>query len=356
MQRQIKVLDVSCVVVLMCAVGMAHAQKRLSIRESFAGGADLVVVAAASPAVAKEVKLTDKQTASTKKLVAELHQGRSEIYRGYADLPRLQKAEVHRKYRKLRRDTDRQLARLVGAEKYERILQLSMRSRGLLSAFDPGAPAQRLGISDKQYLELEKSTRVLHKEIAAGKNVHDKINEIVARILSDEQKKKWKEMIGKPPSKEYLAAIRTPPKKSPELEVLSQFVGSWSTVTVENSPNGKEVTTRGENIMRWTLEGKYLEDRVGGPNETLIGMWTYDTEAKIYRAWYFPAGSNRPIVLTADWDQASRSFTNKGSMGNGMTISGTHKFIGKIRYEWTATVRDENGKVITEYKGTNTRK
>ena len=47
---------------------------------------------------------------------------------------------------------------------------------------------------------MEIATRELHKEIAAGKNVHDKINEKVAQILSDEQKKKWKEMIGKPPS------------------------------------------------------------------------------------------------------------------------------------------------------------
>ncbi len=42
MQSQIRVLGVSCVVVLVCAVGMAHAQ-RLSIRESFAECPDRVV-------------------------------------------------------------------------------------------------------------------------------------------------------------------------------------------------------------------------------------------------------------------------------------------------------------------------
>jgi hypothetical protein len=201
MRNQIWVLGVSCVVVLVCAVGMAQAQKRLSIRESFAGGADLVVVAAEA-AVAKEVKLTDEQSASVKKLVAELQQGKSDIYRGYGDLPRLQKAETHRKYRKLRRETDKQLAKLVGDEKYERILQLSMQSRGMLSAFDPGLPSQKLKVTDKQYRELEIASRELHKEIRAGKNVDDKINKIVAQILTDEQKKKWKEMIGKPASKE----------------------------------------------------------------------------------------------------------------------------------------------------------
>ena len=204
MQRQIRELGVSCVVVLVCAVGMAHAQ--LSNRESFAGGEDLVVVAAI-PAVAKEVKLTDEQTALTKKLLAELRQGQRELYRDYGDLSRKQKAETHRKYRKLRRETDKQLAKLVGAEKFERILQLSMQSRGLLSAFDPGVPAQKLKISDEQYRELEKTTRELHKEVAAGKNVLDKINEKVAQILSDEQKKKWKEMIGKPASEKLLDKI-----------------------------------------------------------------------------------------------------------------------------------------------------
>ena len=205
MQRQIRVLGLSCMVVLLCAVGMSHAQQ-LSIRESFAGGADVVVVAA-SPAVAKEVKLTDEQTALTKKLLAELRQGQRELYRGFGDLPRKQKAETHRKYRKLRQETDKQLAKVVGAEKFERILQLSMQSRGLLSAFDHGVPAQKLGISDEQYRELEIATRELHKEVAAGKNVLDKINEKVAQILSDEQKKKWKEMIGKPASKELLDKI-----------------------------------------------------------------------------------------------------------------------------------------------------
>ena len=189
MQTQIRVLGVSCVVVLVCAMGMAHAQ--LSIRESFAGGADLVVVAAI-PAVAKEVKLTDEQTALTKKLLAELRQGQRELYRGFGDLPRGQKAETHRKYRKLRQEKDKQLAKSVGAEKFERILQLSMQSRGLLSAFDPGVPAQKLKISDEQYREFEKAARELRKELAAGtdvKDLDDKINEMVAQILSDEQKK-----------------------------------------------------------------------------------------------------------------------------------------------------------------------
>ena len=113
----------------------------------------------------------------------------------------MKKAETHRKYIKLRRETDKQLAKLVGAEKYERILQLSMQSRGMLSAFDPH-PSQKLKVTDKQYRELEIASRELHKEIRAGKNVDDKIKKIVAQILTDEQKKKWKEMIGKPASKE----------------------------------------------------------------------------------------------------------------------------------------------------------
>jgi hypothetical protein len=209
MQKQIRVLGVSCAVVLVCAVGTAHAQsvrKSLSVRGSFAGGADLVVVAAI-PEVAKEVKLTDEQTSSTKKLLAELRQGKQELYQDYADLSRNQKGETHRKYRKLRQEKDKQLAKLVGAEKFERILQLSMQSRGLLSAFDRGIPARKLEISNEQYRELEKATRELHEEVAAGKNVLDKINEKVAQILSGEQKMKWKEMTGKPASKKLLAKI-----------------------------------------------------------------------------------------------------------------------------------------------------
>ena len=205
MQRQIRVLGVSCVVLLVCAVGRARAQQ-LSIRESFAGGADLVVVAAI-PEVANEVKLTDEQTALTKKLLAELRQGKQELYQDYADLSREQKGGTHRKYRKLRQEKDKQLAKSIGAEKFERILQLSMQSRGLLSAFDRGIPARKLEISNEQYRELEKATRELHEEVAAGKNVLAKINEKVAQILSDEQKMKWKEMTGKPASKELLAKI-----------------------------------------------------------------------------------------------------------------------------------------------------
>jgi hypothetical protein len=166
-----------------------------------------LVAEAAKPAVAKEVKLTDEQTAATKKLLAELRQGQRELYQGFGDLSRKQKAQTHRKYRRLRQETDEQLAKLVGAEQFERILQLSMQSRGLLSAFDPGIPAHKLKISDEQYRELEKTTRELHKEVAAGKDVLGKINEKVAQILSDEQKEKWKEMIGEPASKELLDKI-----------------------------------------------------------------------------------------------------------------------------------------------------
>lgn len=144
--------------------------------------------------------------------------------------------------------------------------------------------------------------------------------------------------------------------KSPELDVLSQFVGEWKGETVVKSTDAEAVTINDESIMKWTLGGKYLEDRVGGTNPTLIGMWTYDSEAKVYRAWYFPAGSNNPIILTGRWNESTRSFTEKVDMGNGVVMTGMHKFIGKNRYEWTGTIRDESGKVLTEYKGTKTRK
>ena len=65
-------------------------------------------------------------------------------------------------------------------------------SRGACCRPSTGIPAQKLKVSDEQYRELEIATRELHKEIAAGKNVYDKINEVVAQILSDEQKRNGK--------------------------------------------------------------------------------------------------------------------------------------------------------------------
>lgn len=115
MQSRIRLLRVSCVLVLACVATVADGQQR---RGAFRGINDLIV--AAAPAVAERLSLTDEQTALAKKLDAENRQHRQELFDGAGDLSRAERRERFREYSEQRQQKVKQLADSLGAEKAKR--------------------------------------------------------------------------------------------------------------------------------------------------------------------------------------------------------------------------------------------
>lgn len=140
--------------------------------------------------------------------------------------------------------------------------------------------------------------------------------------------------------------------QSAEMKVLSRFVGRWHARTVSTDGAGQRTESEDDASVSWVLGDSYLEDKVG---ENLTGLWTFDRDERVYRCWYFPAGSHKPLVVTSQWNAADTSFSGKADLGNGVTMTTRHRFIGTDKFEFSATVKDAAGMVLSSLSGTKTR-
>lgn len=147
-------------------------------------------------------------------------------------------------------------------------------------------------------------------------------------------------------------ALSAAEPQSAELKILSRFVGRWHAKTVSTDGAGQKTESEDDASMSWVLGDSYLEDKVG---ENLTGLWTFDRDEQVYRCWYFPAGSHKPLVVTSQWSAADTSFSGKADLGNGVTMTTRHRFIGTDKFEFSATVKDAAGTVISSLSGTKTR-
>lgn len=146
--------------------------------------------------------------------------------------------------------------------------------------------------------------------------------------------------------------------QSSKLAVLNLFIGDWASEGVNETADGERTVTTNERSMSWAVGKTYVEDRVGGDDSpSFFGMWTYDTDAETYRAWYFGPNSNKPIILTVKWDEAAATLTGAGYADtDGSVLSTTHKFVDQDKYVLTGTLRTKNGELISAFTETNTRK
>jgi hypothetical protein len=142
-------------------------------------------------------------------------------------------------------------------------------------------------------------------------------------------------------------------KKSPELQVLHRFVGQWHGKGTITNADGEEKTVEDDATMKWVLGGSYVEDRIG---DTLVGFWTYEPTTKVYRCWYFTRGSRKPFDFTLKWNAEAASFSGKGDLDNGVTMTTNHKFIGDDKFEFSVIAKNVSGDVVFKQNGVKTRK
>jgi hypothetical protein len=149
-----------------------------------------------------------------------------------------------------------------------------------------------------------------------------------------------------------VAALPAAEPQSAELKVLSRFVGRWHAKSVSTDGTGQKTESEDDASMRWVVGDSYLEDKV---DEKLMGLWTFDRDERVYRCWYFAAGSHKPLVVTMQWNAADTSFSGKADLGNGVTMTTRHRFVGTDKFEFSATVKDATGTVVHSLSGTKTR-
>jgi hypothetical protein len=213
-------------------VGSAEAQERQRGRFGGAGGpggmfgGDMFRLVSI-PEVADALKLNDDQRAYVKLLVDEINDARQKAFEGIRDLSDDERREKFRelgeKAREEQPKREKQLAEIVGDDKVKRLRQIGQQLAGPVLAFMDPKVGEELKITEDQ---REKSREVFdasrdemrslfqsagedrEARAKAMEEFRKKQQEKVVALLTDEQKNKWKELVGEPVGDELLGKIR----------------------------------------------------------------------------------------------------------------------------------------------------
>lgn len=154
----------------------------------------------------------------------------------------------------------------------------------------------------------------------------------------------------------HVRAADGPAKDIPELQVLSNYVGTWDVViTSRDSPFAK-----GESSTTWVLDGRFVQQTgvlksADGSNAiTVTTLMTYDSKREIYRMWSFLSNGSTSEA-SGKWDEKTRTMTST-SRQEGTTTTTTAKFSDNGIEEWLFITTNQNNEVVGRFGGTNTRR
>lgn len=153
-----------------------------------------------------------------------------------------------------------------------------------------------------------------------------------------------------------VSAEDAPAKDIPELQALSNYVGTWD-VAITTKDSG---FTKGESSTAWVLDGRFVQQTgvlksADGANVIKVTtLMTYDTEQKAYRMWSF-LSNGTTIEASGNWDEKTRTMTST-SKQNGTTTTTTAKFGENGVEEWMFVTTNQNNEVVGRLGGTNTRR
>ncbi|MDB5350332.1 MAG: Planctomycetes uncharacterized domain protein [Planctomycetota bacterium] len=155
----------------------------------------------------------------------------------------------------------------------------------------------------------------------------------------------------------------TPSADVPELAALSRLIGKWDSQfeakRIEGVTEGE--TRKGTAEAGWILGGRFLrqtwavEGAGAEPGMSGSSIMTYDPAKKAYRSWHFVStGSTSEGEGT--YDKATRTITWTARDANGFRTRTRSSFAEDGSENWTITVTDTEGRIVTDMKGKNTRR
>lgn len=162
-----------------------------------------------------ELKLTDEQVEKLQELGKDLAPDRekmTEIFGKMRDASDDERAEIRKEVAKLTEDmakkADEGVAKILDEAQYKRVKQLALRAGGVrLITTDENAKA--LGLTDEQKEKINAIMRENRGQGGGGgqrmsreerAKQREELEEKVTAELTDEQKSKWKEMLGPEPA------------------------------------------------------------------------------------------------------------------------------------------------------------
>jgi len=147
--------------------------------------------------------------------------------------------------------------------------------------------------------------------------------------------------------------------KSPELQVLNRYVGTWDeTVVIKPALWTPEKTTSSTTTARkWILNGRMMENKgAWTPEDEFLHLMTYDPKQNEFRQWYYDKDNLVPQEYKGRWDAATQTFTFTGTLADGIQSTSQQHFVDKDTFTWTLVAKDKTGKMVLDMEGKCVRK
>ena len=141
-----------------------------------------------------------------------------------------------------------------------------------------------------------------------------------------------------------------------ELQVLSHYVGTWDVVATANGAPA----AKGRYTTKWVLDGRFVQTTgsvktADGSNDFRVTtLITYDQVKETYRWWSFMSNGHTE-ESEGTWDAKSQTMTRITRYGD-FTQTATSSLAEAGIEKWTMVNTDKNGNVVSEMRGTNTRR
>jgi hypothetical protein len=187
-------------------------EARKPLVEAMGGGAFIVF----RDKVQEELKLSEEQR---QKLMQQFPEHVEETMKVFEKLKDLKPPEREKEMQQHRRKSEEKLSALLkdvlDAKQQERLFQLRLQQAGVFALLGQNPAFDKLKITDKQREQFMEVVRAMEKKIQAlikesgdeprPEDVLPKVRKIrkehegkIEALLSDTQKKEWKELLGKP--------------------------------------------------------------------------------------------------------------------------------------------------------------
>lgn len=173
------------------------------------GGPFLMVGLLRSPQVQQELKLTDEQKQKLQEVGEQIREKMRGVMQKLRDLP---PEERRKQLQALREEMEKQLTAVLKEPQMKRLKQIALQVEGYAALARPEI-AKQIGLTKEQSRKVEeilrqareKGRELFQQRPPDQQAIRQKMQEIrrwvdeqIQPLLTDEQKKKWQELIGEP--------------------------------------------------------------------------------------------------------------------------------------------------------------
>lgn len=155
-------------------------------------------------AVQKELNLSDEQKTKLKEAMPEGRGPGGGGGQNFRDMSDEERAKAMEERAKQAAETEKKIAEILDEKQNARVKQIRLQFLGARIVIMDEAIAKELGVTEEQTTKIREAMRTLREELQSSgggggpAEMMEKSNAKVMEVLTDEQKAKYKEMLGEP--------------------------------------------------------------------------------------------------------------------------------------------------------------